>query len=121
MTPLPKHLRVLRDELAQAHYDERAKLFNVHEFDRETIARDVEYNRGVIVGWNNGCTYQEQVDREVIEGLVKALELASNNVVWWAKANDGSDVLHTYGYHIQKCQEALAAYHKSTGQETERR
>lgn len=31
-------LRAKRDEMAQAHYDKRANLFNVQEFDRETIA-----------------------------------------------------------------------------------
>lgn len=45
----------------------------------------------------------------VVRKTMAALELAAKNVTWVAKATDGSDVLHTYGHHVEHCQQALTA------------
>lgn len=68
MTPLPKHLEKMRDEFAQAHYDKREKLFNVHEFDRETIA--VESCK---IGFNQAAS----IMLKDMEEMAKALEFFS--------------------------------------------
>lgn len=46
----------------------------------------------------------------MLEQMAEALDKASRQVVWYGKAADESSILFTYGYHIEHCQKALAAY-----------
>lgn len=46
---------------------------------------------------------------ELLAPCLEALELAADNVTWVEPAVDGENqVILTYGYHVEKCQEALA-------------
>lgn len=69
-----------------------------------------------------GCAYQEQVDREVIEGLVKALKMYANEIniepfykeVKIPGTNNTRPSLDMRYFIVAK--NALEAYHKATGQ-----
>ncbi len=76
--------------------------------ERETQTGRVFYPDLKSKHFDNGDELQKLRDEN--EALRSALELVTNNVTWYAKATDGSDVLYTYGYFVKKCQEVLAKY-----------
>lgn len=93
MTP---SLTELRDKLAQEHYDKRAKIFDVHEFDRETIAIE-SYKLGFDAG--------AEEERKRAQVLVKTLKVLLKD---WEML--GAELSRSY----KRVEASLAAYEKET-------
>lgn len=66
-----KELKNLRDEQAQSHYDHRSKIFNINEFDKETIA---------IESWKLGFDFMFAEHEKLMAPLNKCLNAIDDHL-----------------------------------------
>jgi len=66
-----KELKNLRDEQAQSHYDHRSKIFNINEFDKETIA---------VESWKLGFNFMFAEHEKLMAPLNKSLDAIDDHI-----------------------------------------
>ncbi len=63
------------------------------------------------------CEIRTDLEKAIkaLEVAMEALAQASEQVTWVDKATDGNDVILTYGYHVEPCQQAQAKIEEILG------